>query len=151
MFGSKLFYLLTVVFLFFIGPLIVLAERPTRQQVQVYATACINNEQKADFIRKFGTDFSGLDLSGIDFRGPPRGGQKNEFAGSRFLADDPHQHKVRRRGASRSELRWSQPDQRDFYNSVTRQRKSNGCDAHRLAFLSMPLGSNLRSRCRLVG
>ncbi|MFT5522286.1 MAG: hypothetical protein ACI9HK_000229 [Pirellulaceae bacterium] len=60
------------------------AERPTRKQVQAYAMLCTNAKVQADFIRKFGTDFSGLDLAGINFRGPHAVSLETNLRGADF-------------------------------------------------------------------
>ncbi len=46
-----------------------LAEKPTRAAIIAYNTQCKTSEKRANFIGKFGADFSNLDLSGVDFKG----------------------------------------------------------------------------------
>jgi uncharacterized protein YjbI with pentapeptide repeats len=44
-------------------------EKPTREDVIAYVDECTNERQKMDLIARFGTDFSGLDLRHVNFRG----------------------------------------------------------------------------------
>jgi hypothetical protein len=43
-------------------------EKPTREEVVAYVGECTSARKKLDLIERFGTDFSGLDLHGVDFR-----------------------------------------------------------------------------------
>jgi uncharacterized protein YjbI with pentapeptide repeats len=45
------------------------AAKPTREQITAFAERCKNEKKRMDLVAEFGTDFSGLDLSGVDFRG----------------------------------------------------------------------------------
>jgi uncharacterized protein YjbI with pentapeptide repeats len=43
-------------------------EKPTREEVVAYVDQCTSARTKMDLIGRFGTDYSGLDLHGVDFR-----------------------------------------------------------------------------------
>jgi len=43
--------------------------KATREQIAAFSERCKNEKKRADFIAEFGNDFTGLDLSRIDFRG----------------------------------------------------------------------------------
>src|SRR5262245_29902889 len=43
--------------------------KPTREQIVALADQCKQYKIQMDLVKEFGTDFSGLDLSGVDFRG----------------------------------------------------------------------------------
>jgi uncharacterized protein YjbI with pentapeptide repeats len=43
--------------------------KPTREEIISYAAECKAREVRMDLIAKFGSDFSGMDLHGVDFRG----------------------------------------------------------------------------------
>src|SRR5262245_56731660 len=45
------------------------AAKPTREQIVAFAERCKNEQKRMDHVAEFGTDFSGLDLNGVDFRG----------------------------------------------------------------------------------
>lgn len=44
-------------------------ERPTREQIVAFSERCKSEKVRMDLVAQFGHDFSGLDLSGVDFRG----------------------------------------------------------------------------------
>jgi uncharacterized protein YjbI with pentapeptide repeats len=44
-------------------------EKPTREEVVAYVGECTSARRKMDLIERLGTDFAGLDLSGVCFRG----------------------------------------------------------------------------------
>lgn len=45
------------------------AEQPTAAAISAYSTECKRTGRAMDLITRFGRDYSGLDLSGVDFRG----------------------------------------------------------------------------------
>jgi uncharacterized protein YjbI with pentapeptide repeats len=45
------------------------AAKPTREQVVAFAERCKSEKKRVDLVAEFGVDFSGLDLSRVDFRG----------------------------------------------------------------------------------
>jgi len=47
----------------------VYAEKPTRKEIVAFSDDCTKQRVKMDVVGRFGTDFSGLDLSGVSFRG----------------------------------------------------------------------------------
>jgi uncharacterized protein YjbI with pentapeptide repeats len=58
--------------------------KPTTQAIIEYGKACKKAGRKADFIKKFGTDFSGMNLQGVDFRGPHRHKLESNLQGANF-------------------------------------------------------------------
>lgn len=48
------------------------AAKPTREEVIAYGEQCKSAGQQMDLVSKFGKDFTGIDLSGVDLRGPHR-------------------------------------------------------------------------------
>jgi len=47
----------------------VLGEKPTREQIVRLSQTCKEQQERMDLVAEFGSDFSGLDLSAVDFRG----------------------------------------------------------------------------------
>ena len=43
--------------------------KPTREQIIALGEQCKQQKTRMDLVKEFGTDFSGLDLSRVDFRG----------------------------------------------------------------------------------
>ena len=60
----------TLLVLTSIGTAAAQAEKPTRQAIVQYNAQCKAGDVKADFVNEFGTDFTALDLSRVDFSGP---------------------------------------------------------------------------------
>lgn len=58
--------------------------KPTTLAIIEYGKACKKAGKKADFIKKFGTDFSGMNLQGVDFRGPHRHKLESNLQGADF-------------------------------------------------------------------
>jgi len=55
---------------------------PTRAAIAAYSAECKQSGQRMDAIARFGTDFSGLDLRGVDWRVPHAG--KTNLQGANF-------------------------------------------------------------------
>ncbi len=82
-------------------------EKPTREEVVAYVDECTSARRKMDLIVRFGTDFSGLDLHGVKFRG------HNSALGTNL------------RGADFSEANLSGAD---FYDSILDEVDFTGAD-----------------------
>ena len=64
--------------------LFALAEKPTREAIIAYNDQCEQAGEAADFIARFGTEFSDLDLSGVSFRGAHTVGMESNLRGADF-------------------------------------------------------------------
>ena len=64
-----LFYVLTVTLIATSRAATIGDDKPTREEVVAYVDQCTSARRKMDLIVQFGTDFSGLDLHGVNFRG----------------------------------------------------------------------------------
>ncbi|MCL4203013.1 MAG: pentapeptide repeat-containing protein [Pirellulaceae bacterium] len=63
LFGALLGMLATT-----LGAPVAHGEKPTREEVVAYVDECISARRKMDLMGRFGTDYSGLHLHGVDFR-----------------------------------------------------------------------------------
>jgi hypothetical protein len=66
--GAALWLLLSAVARADTGPALNV-KKPTRQEIIAFAAKCKRLDVQMDLVGRFGTDFSGLDLRGVDFRG----------------------------------------------------------------------------------
>jgi uncharacterized protein YjbI with pentapeptide repeats len=65
--------------------------KPTRQAILSYSDQCKADGIQMDLIRQFGTDFSHLDLSGLDLRGVYRHGFETLLVGADFSGSNLQQ------------------------------------------------------------
>jgi uncharacterized protein YjbI with pentapeptide repeats len=59
-------------------------EAPTAQAISTYSAECKQAGKAMDLIARFGTDYTGLDLSGVDFRGAHAVGLETNLQGADF-------------------------------------------------------------------
>lgn len=79
-------------FLFWLVPATAHAEKPAREEILAYVNECSKQRVKMDVIGRFGTDFSGLDLSGVNFKGGYQASGTNlrnaDFTGANLTGAD---------------------------------------------------------------
>lgn len=78
--------------LFLLLPATAYAEKPTRKEIVAYVNECTRQRIKMDVVERFGTDFSGLDLSGVNFKGGYQASGTNlrgaDFSGANLTGAD---------------------------------------------------------------
>lgn len=84
------FATLSLLVLMFFGFSTVVNAKPTRDEIMAYVEQSKNRQQAMNLIKKFGPDFSNLDLSNLDLRGHYYVGYTNVFTGADFSHSDLH-------------------------------------------------------------
>jgi uncharacterized protein YjbI with pentapeptide repeats len=62
--------------------------KPTRAEVIAYLDSCKAQQVRADLIAQFGTDYTNMDLRGVDFRGHYYARNESNLAGADFTGSD---------------------------------------------------------------